>query len=173
MALGEWLSVSNARELAMELVSKQRDELERAPESGRQKLTTIYEAKGLPQPDAQRVAAQIMRNSPAALDTLTREGLGIDPDKLGGNPWTAAGLSFALFAIGAIVPVVPLSLFSGKAAVAVTIVASAAALAILGLLTSLFNGRSISFSAFRQVLIGCAAATVTYGAGAALGVSLA
>lgn len=173
MALGEWLSVSNARELATELVSKQRDELERAPESGRQKLTTIYEAKGLPQPDAQRVAAQIMRNSPAALDTLTREGLGIDPDELGGNPWTAAGLSFALFAVGAIVPVLPLSLLSGKAAIAVAIVASAAALAVLGLLTSLFNGRSISFSAFRQVLIGCAAATVTYGAGAALGVSLA
>jgi VIT1/CCC1 family predicted Fe2+/Mn2+ transporter len=48
----------------------------------------------------------------------------------------------------------------------------AAALAVLGLLTSLFNGRLLSFSAFRQVLIGCAAAAVTYGAGAALGVSL-
>jgi VIT1/CCC1 family predicted Fe2+/Mn2+ transporter len=172
MALGEWLSVSNARELAAELVSKQRDELEQAPESGRQKLATIYEAKGLPQPDAQRVAAQIMQNSPAALDTLMREGLGIDPDELGGNPWTAAGLSFALFAMGAIVPVLPLSLLSGKAAIAVSIVASGAALAVLGLLTSLFNGRSVSFSAFRQVLIGCAAAAVTYGAGAALGVSL-
>ena len=172
MALGEWLSVSNARELATELVAKQRDELEQAPESGRQKLATIYEAKGLPHLDAQRVAAQIMHNSPAALDTLTREGLGIDPDELGGNPWTAAGLSFVSFAIGAIAPVLPLSLLSGKVAIAVSIVASAAALAVLGLLTSLFNGRSVSFSAFRQVLIGCAAAAVTYGAGAALGVSL-
>jgi VIT1/CCC1 family predicted Fe2+/Mn2+ transporter len=173
MALGEWLSVSNARELAMELVSKQREELERAPESGRQKLATIYEAKGLPHFDAQRVAAQIMQSSSTALDTLMREGLGIDPDELGGNPWTAAGLSFALFAMGAIVPVLPLSLLPGKAAIAVSIVASAAALAVLGLLTSLFNGRSVSFSAFRQVLIGCAAAAVTYGAGALLGVSLA
>jgi len=171
MALGEWLSVSNARELATELVSKQRDELEQAPESGRQKLATIYEAKGLTHFDAQRVAAQIMQNNPAALDTLTREGLGIDPDELGGNPWTAAGLSFALFAIGAIVPVLPLSLLSGKVAIVVSVAASAAALALLGLLTSLFNGRSVSFSAFRQVLIGCAAAAVTYGAGAALGVS--
>jgi VIT1/CCC1 family predicted Fe2+/Mn2+ transporter len=171
MALGEWLSVSNARELATELVSKQRDELEQAPESGRQKLATIYEAKGLTHFDAQRVAAQIMQNSPAALDTLTREGLGVDPDELGGNPWTAAGLSFALFAIGAIVPVLPLSLLSGKVAIVVSVAASAAALALLGLLTSLFNGRSVSFSAFRQVLIGCAAAAVTYGAGAALGVS--
>jgi len=43
------------------------------------------------------VAAALMRDKQAALDTLAREELGIDPAEMGGNPWTAAGFSFALF----------------------------------------------------------------------------
>jgi len=49
---------------------------------------------------------------------------------------------------------------------------SALALAAIGVVTSLFNGRSPWFSATRQVAIGCAAAAVTYAVGALLGVSL-
>jgi vacuolar iron transporter family protein len=56
--------------------------------------------------------------------------------------------------------------------VVVSVVASAAALCAIGLLTSLFNGRNPWFSAARQAVFGCAAAAVTYGIGALLGVSL-
>jgi VIT1/CCC1 family predicted Fe2+/Mn2+ transporter len=40
------------------------------------------------------------------------------------------------------------------------------------MLTSLFNGRSALYSAVRQLIFGCVAAAVTYGAGAALGTTL-
>jgi VIT1/CCC1 family predicted Fe2+/Mn2+ transporter len=53
------------------------------------------------------VARDLMQDQRAALDTLTREELGIDPAEMGGNPWSAAGFSFALFSVGAIFPVVP------------------------------------------------------------------
>ena len=53
-----------------------------------------------------------------------------------------------------------------------SVIASAVVLCAVGLLTSLFNGRSPWFSAARQVVFGCAAAAVTYGIGTALGVSL-
>jgi VIT1/CCC1 family predicted Fe2+/Mn2+ transporter len=91
---------------------------------------------------------------------------------MGGNPWTAAGFSFALFALGAIFPVLPFLLTTGAAAVAASIGVSALALAAIGVVTSLFNGRAPWFSAARQMVFGCAAAGVTYGVGALLGVSL-
>lgn len=172
MALGEWLSVTNARELAQTQLAREAEEIEQTPAAEQHELTLIYQAKGMPREDARRIAATIMQDKDRALDTLAREELGIDPDELGGNPWTAAGTSFALFAVGAIVPIVPFMLLSGGRAIVACAALSALALAGIGGLTSLFNGRSAAFSAGRQTLFGCIAAAITYGVGAALGVSL-
>ncbi len=172
MALGEWLSVANARDLAKTQLAKEQEEIEQTPDAEQHELALVYQAKGLPKDDAQRVAAQIMRSGPAALDTLAREELGIDPRELGGNPWSAAGVSFALFALGAAVPVLPVSLFAGRLAIALSIGASGAALAAMGALASLFNGRSAGFSAARQLLLGGAAAAITYGIGLLVGAAV-
>jgi len=172
MALGEWLSVTNARELARTQIAKEADELEQTPQAEQHELALIYQAKGLPKAEAQRVAAELMSNKNAALDTLAREELGIDPQELGGNPFSAALTSFALFSAGAIFPLLPFIWLSGAPAIAASVAASTVALCGVGVLTSLFNGRSPAFSAARQAVAGCAAAAVTYGIGAALGVSL-
>jgi VIT1/CCC1 family predicted Fe2+/Mn2+ transporter len=172
MALGEWLSVTNARELARTQIAKEADELRQTPEAEQHELALIYQAKGLPKEDAQRVAAALMRDKDAALDTLAREELGIDPSELGGNPWSAAGTSFVLFSAGAIFPAAAFIWTHGMPAIVTSVAASVTALGGVGVLTSLFNGRSPWFSAARQVLLGCAAAAVTYTVGAVLGVSL-
>jgi len=172
MALGEWLSVTNARELASTQISREAEEIAHTPQSEQHELALIFQAKGLAKAEAERIAIELMRDKKAALDTLAREELGIDPTELGGNPWSAAATSFALFSAGAIFPVAPFVWMHGTRAIATSIAASAAALGTIGLLTSLFNGRGAWFSASRQVLFGCAAAAVTYGIGAALGVSL-
>ena len=172
MALGEWLSVSNARELAAAQIEREREEIDQTPEAEQHELALILQAKGLPKPEAQQAAKRIMANKPAALDMLAREELGIDPQELGGNPWTAAAWSFALFALGALMPLLPLLALPAKMAVIGCIIASGVALSLIGFMTSLFNGRSASFSAIRLVAFGCAAAAVTYGAGALLGLFL-
>jgi VIT1/CCC1 family predicted Fe2+/Mn2+ transporter len=172
MALGEWLSVTNARELASTQIAKEAEELEQTPQAEQHELALIYQAKGLPKAEAERVAAELMRNKKAALDTLAREELGIDPGELGGSALGAAVTSFALFSAGAICPVAPFILLHGAPAIITSIAASAVALCGVGVLTSLFNGRSAWFSAARQALFGCAAAALTYGIGTALGVSL-
>jgi VIT1/CCC1 family predicted Fe2+/Mn2+ transporter len=114
-----------------------------------------------------------MQDKQGALDTLAREELGIDPAELGGNAWSAAATSFALFTAGAIFPVAPFFWLSGHAGIAASALASGAMLFAMGMLTSLFNGRSPWYSAVRQLVFGCLAAAVTYGLGAALGISLA
>ncbi len=172
MALGEWLSVTNARELTKMQLDKEREEIEQTPEAEEHELALILQAKGVAKAEAQKAAAQIMQDKEGALDTLAREELGIDPDELGGNPWSAAGTSFALFGAGALFPILPFLWSSGTAAIAGSAALSALVLAGIGMLTSLFNGRSAGYSALRQVAFGCLAAAVTFGVGRLLGVSL-
>src|SRR5206468_1628374 len=105
MAMGEWLSVTSARELNQRQIDTEADELARMPEEEKEELALIYQAKGLDAAQAQALAERLTANKRLALDTLVREELGIDPDDLGGSPWTAAAASFALFALGAIFPV--------------------------------------------------------------------
>jgi vacuolar iron transporter family protein len=172
MALGEWLSVTNARELAQTEIAREAEELEHSPEAEQRELALIYQAKGLDKEEAHRVAEQLMRDREKALDTLTREELGIDPEELGGNPWSAAGTSFGLFAIGAIFPAISFFWLHGLVGIAASVALSIVGLAGIGVVTSLFNGRTPWFSATRQVIIGCVAAAFTYGVGALLGVSI-
>jgi vacuolar iron transporter family protein len=172
MALGEWLSVTNARELARTQIAKEADEIEQTPDAERHELALIYQAKGVDAAEARRVASQIMRDKDKALDTLTREELGLDPAELGGNPWSAAALSFGLFTLGAIFPAAPFLWAHGLSAIVQCIALSAFGLAAVGVFTSLFNGRSASFSAGRQIVIGLLAAAFTFGAGKLVGVSI-
>jgi VIT1/CCC1 family predicted Fe2+/Mn2+ transporter len=122
--------------------------------------------------DAQRASVQMMRDKKGALDTLAREELEIDPAELGGNPWSAAATSFALFATGAVFPIAPFFWMRGSGAIWTSVAASGVMLCAMGMLTSLFNGRSPWFSAARQLAFGTGAAAVTYGLGLILGTSL-
>jgi len=173
MAMGEWLSVTSARELNERQIAVEADELDRMPEEEKEEMVLIYQAKGLQETQARALADRLMANRDTALDTLAREELGIDPDELGGSPWAAASASFGLFAAGAIFPVVPFFWLDGLSALFAALALSGIALVLIGAGTSLFTGRGFIASAVRQVLIGYAAAGVTYGVGALVGVSLA
>src|SRR5690242_12807330 len=172
MAMGEWLSVTSARELYGQQIATEKAELEDIPEEEQEELELIYQAKGLSADKAKELAARIIASPAIALDTLVREELGIDPDDLGGSPWTAAGTSFLLFAIGAIFPVAPFFFLSGAAVIVTSLIVSACAMFAIGAGTSLFTGRGVLFSGARQIAIGLAAAAVTFGLGRLIGVSI-
>ena len=172
MAMGEWLSVNSARELYQKQIDTEAMELQEVPEEEKEELILIYQAKGLSEAQATSLADQLLADKTTALDTLVREELGIDSRELGGSAWGAAGTSFLLFSLGAIFPVLGYVFASGKAALFVSLASSALALAAIGAGTSLFTGRGAIFSALRQLLIGLAAAGVTYGAGALVGAGM-
>jgi len=173
MALGEWLSVNTARESAQRQIDVETSELEQVPEEEQEELALIYQAKGLPEDLAKTLAEQLIANKKTALDTLVREELGIDPNELGGSAWAAGSTSFMLFAIGAIFPVAPYFGLTGAAALAVSLAASGVALFVIGAGTSLFTGRGVWFSGARQLVVGLAAAGVTFGIGRLIGVAAA
>lgn len=172
MAMGEWLSVTSSRELNQRQIDIEADELKRMPEEEKEEMTLIYQAKGLDESQARALADRLMANKETALDTLVREELGIDPAELGGSPWTAAASSFCLFAAGAIFPVAPFFWLGGTPALLASLVLSGLALVLIGAGTSLFTGRGLLLSASRQLLIGYAAAGITYGVGRLVGVTI-
>jgi len=173
MALGEWLSVQSSRELYERQISIEKRELEQVPDEEREELALIYQSKGLSEEQAHKLAAELIADEATALDTLSREELGIDPEELGGSPWEAALASFILFAIGAIMPVAPFAFLTGSAAVIVSLVGSSAALFLIGSAITLMTGRGVLYSGTRQVVFGLLAAGVTFGIGRLVGVTLA
>jgi VIT1/CCC1 family predicted Fe2+/Mn2+ transporter len=156
MAAGEFVSVRSQREL---------DEY---PEEEAEELALIYAARGMNLDEARAVSQKMLANPQHALDVLAREELGLNPDDLG-SAWGAAGFSFACFASGALVPLLPFLIGAGGVAVS----AALAAIAIFGLgaAISLFTGRRALYGGLRMLLIGAAAAGITYGLGYLFGVS--
>lgn len=172
MAMGEWISVQSSRELYQRQIAIEAVELSELPEEEEEELALIYQAKGLPEEQAREMARRLMGDSRSALDTLTREELGIDPEELGGSAWVAAAASFALFAIGAIVPVAPFFFLAGRGAIAASVLLSVLALFGIGAAITLLTGRSVWRSGARQVLFGLGAAALTFAVGSFVGASL-
>ena len=170
MAAGEYVSMQSQRELYERQIALERAELEAMPAEEEAELATLYRSKGFSADEARTIAHRIFQDPEAALETLIREELGLDPDELG-SPWGAAFGSFLAFAGGAAVPVIPYLLATGGVAFAASIAASVVALALVGTGVSLITGRGTIFSAVRQVVIGAAAATVTFGVGRVIGVA--
>lgn len=171
MAAGEWVSVRSQREMYEREIAVEAEELAAFPEEEREELSLIYQAKGVPEEEADALAAQIMENPDTALDTLVREELGLDPGDLG-SAGVAAASSFASFALGAFVPVVPFVAGEGVAALAVAGGLAALALFGVGVLTSLFTARPPVRAGLRMVVVGALAAAVTYLVGSAVGVAV-
>ena len=172
MALGEWVSVTSSRELAERELDTERSEIELDPEDEREELELLYRAKGLSAKEAATLSRELIARPEAALDVLGREELGLDPQELGGSAMTAAAISFALFALGAVVPVLPFFFLQGNRAVLVSLLLSALGLFGIGSAITLFTGKSILLSGTRQLILGLAAAGVTYALGHLLGMAI-
>ncbi len=173
MALGEWLSVQSSRELYENQIKIEAEEIEASPEEEQEELALIYQSKGLPEDRARELASHMMADKDSILDTLAREELGIDPEELGGSAYEAAFTSFFLFAVGAIFPIVPFFFWSGSVAIYLSMAISGVGLFIIGAAITLMTGRGVLFSGMRQVMVGLAAAVLTYGIGRLIGVTLA
>src|SRR5881409_3012471 len=165
MALGEWVSVTSARELAQREIRIESSELAEDPEAEGEELKLIYEAKGLSPSEADTMVRHLLADRTSAIDALTREELGIDPNDLGGSAWEAAVTSFVLFAIGAAVPILPFVVARGSIAGASSVVISAIGLFVIGAAITIFTGAPVWRSGGRQLLLGLAAAGATFGVG--------
>ncbi len=173
MAMGEWISVQSARELQEKQIAGEAEELAEVPAEEQEELALIYQAKGFTPQEASQIAARVIGDKDSALDTLVREELGINPDDLGGSAMGAALSSFLVFLVGALIPALPMFLVAREHIVWASALSSAVGLFALGAAIAVFTGKHPLFSGVRQLLIGLAAAGVTFGIGKLFGVAIA
>ncbi|WP_246486250.1 VIT1/CCC1 transporter family protein [Kribbella qitaiheensis] len=166
MAAGEYTSVASQRELARAEIEVERLEIKRHPGAEERELSETYQQKGLDPELADKVAKQFHINPDQALEEHVREELGIDPNDLP-SPVVAAASSFVCFAVGALIPLLPYLLGAGS--VIPSLILSLTALFICGAVVSRVTSRSWWYSGLRQLILGGAAAALTYAVGTLVG----
>lgn len=169
MAAGEYTSVASQRELVEAELALERLELSRNPDDELQELASLYVSRGVDPALAREVARQMTVDPEQALEIHAREELGVDPTDLP-SPLVAAGSSFVAFGLGAVLPVLPYLLGA-------TVLWPALVLALVGLFAcgaavSKVTARTWWFSGIRQLLLGGAAAGVTFVLGALFGTAV-
>ena len=166
MATGEYVSVSSQNELVMSEVNKERLELEHHPRAEQAELAAMLRARGVSPATAKQAAAEISEYPDKALAVHALEELGVDPGELP-SPVVAAGASLASFALGAVIPLFPYLVGVNVLAVALGLAAVAAVIG--GGVVARLTDRPFWRGAVRQLVLGAAAAAITFGIGAAVG----
>ena len=172
MASGEYISMRSQREMFEYQIGLEREELAEYPAEEAEELALIYQARGMELSRAREFATELMRDPNHALDLLSREELGLNPDDLG-SPWGAAIYSFISFAIGACVPLLPYLLGSvSTSGLLWSGTATSISLFVVGMTLSLFTGRGAFAGGLRMLLIGGGAGLITFLIGHWLGTAI-
>lgn len=169
MAAGEYTSVAAQRELVQAELELERRQLKGHPLEEQRELAARFEARGVEPRIADEVAAQLSRDPEQALELHAKDELGVGPGDLP-SPTVASLASFGSFALGALVPVLPYLL--GFSVLAVTVTLALLGLFLCGAAVSRVTARGWWYSGLRQLLLGGAAAALTYGLGALLGAAI-
>ena len=169
MAAGEYTSVASQSEFALAQIETERREIEKNGPAEQAELAAMYVDKGVEESTARDAAAQIHRDVDNAVEVHAREEFGVDPHDLA-SPRLAAASSFLAFALGALVPLLPLLV--GIEAVWPIVVLSLVGLFACGALVTNITQRPWWYGGARQLVLGGAAAGVTYLIGALVGASL-
>lgn len=187
MGAGEYVSVRSQRELleasrpgAVAATALPHLDLEA------NELTLVYRARGMSVEDAEAYAEEVLATLHAKTDSValpppfgaapltaaafSDSAEGVDEHEAIGTGMGAAISSFCFFASGAIIPVLPY-LFGLQGLLAIVVAAVLVGLSLLGTgaIVGLLSGAPPLRRALRQLLIGYAAAAVTYALGYALG----
>jgi vacuolar iron transporter family protein len=169
MALGEYVSVSSQRDSERALIEKERRELQEMPEAELEELTELYQARGLSEETARRVAEELTARD--ALAAHLEVELHLDADDLA-SPWQAAFSSAIAFTAGALLPLLAILLPPPEWRVPVTFAAVIVALALTGTISARLGGSSKGRSAIRLVIGGALALVATWALGTLLGATV-
>jgi VIT1/CCC1 family predicted Fe2+/Mn2+ transporter/rubrerythrin len=170
MGSGAYLAAKSEREIFAAEVAREREAIRMNTPEARELVSLYYQVKGLPEPDADRVADHLVRDPEQMLRVLVSERLGTSEEALS-NPMVSAGSGALSTAIGAFIPIIPFFFMTGMEAVIAAAVVSLAAHFAVGAAKSLITVRSWWASGFEMTVIGAIEGAVTYGIGILMGQS--
>jgi len=171
MAAGAYISSKSEREVYEAEVAREREEVELEPEEEKEELRILYQLKGFSEEEAERLAERVSQDQGLFLEGLVRDELGLMPEAFP-NPWKAGAFSGGAFVLGACIPLITHFFLEGLPAVFASAAFSIVGLFIIGVLKTLFTGRSWWRSGLEMVGIGFFATAVTYLIGTLFGVQV-
>lgn len=170
MAAGEYISVRSQREVFEYQIAIEKQELEEYPEEEAEELALIYQARGIPEPEAVNLAKLMISNPDTGLNALAREELGLNPEDLV-SPIGAMISSFVSFGIGAVLPLLPFVIHQTDWSLYISIGITAGTLFCIGAVLSLFTNRNPFLLGLRMLTVGLIAGALTWSIGRWMGVA--
>jgi VIT1/CCC1 family predicted Fe2+/Mn2+ transporter len=171
MGAGEYVSVRSQRELLdTALPPLDRSALDALRRGDSRDLSLAFRAEGASAAEADRRADALLASPHDPAHQLGSVKGSVD---VVGSALTAASLSFLAFAAGAAVPILPFLVLGGTAALWTGAALAGAGLFVVGAAAAVLAGGPPLARGMRQLLIGAAAAAITYNLGRLFGVALA
>ncbi len=160
MGASGYLAAKSERELYQHEMDKERDEIRLMPEVETEELALLYEVKGMDPEQAQRLAAEVMRDPERALAEKAREELGIREEQT--TPLWEGSITGTATAVGALIPAMPFLFLTGPWAIGTSFAISMSAHFAVGATRTVFTGRGVLRSGFDMFVVGLGVAGVGY-----------
>ncbi len=160
MGASGYLAAKSEREVFEHEIAMEREEIRLMPELEREELSLIYQAKGIPEEQAGKLAAQVMEDPERALAEKVREELNIGDAT--STPMREAWITGTATALGAIIPVAPFVFSTGRTAIWVAFTLAMLSHFAVGAMRSIFTGRSVIRSGMDMFLVGLGVAVIGY-----------
>jgi vacuolar iron transporter family protein len=160
MGSSGYLAAKSEREVQEHEIAMEREEIRLMPELEQEELTLLYQAKGLPEPQAKELAARVMQDPERALEEKVREELKIGAAD--STPMREAWITGTATAVGAFIPVAPFLLANGPWAIWTSFGISMLAHFGVGAARSFFTGRGVIRSGMDMFIVGLGVAAVGY-----------
>jgi VIT1/CCC1 family predicted Fe2+/Mn2+ transporter/rubrerythrin len=160
MGSSGYLAAKSEREVFEHEIAMEKEEIRLMPELEQEELSLLYQAKGIPEAQAQALAAQIMQDPSRALEEQVREELKIG--EATSTPMREAWVTGIATALGAFIPVAPLLLSRGPAAIWTSFALAMVSHFAVGGARSFFTGRGVFRSGLDMFLVGLGVAGIGY-----------
>jgi len=167
MGAGAYLAAKSEREIYEAELYRKREELMDDPEAGKRELSLIYQVKGIPEEDSDKMADHLSRDPELLLRTLAAEELNLTEEALS-NPVTSAVSGALSTALGAFIPVIPFFFLSGMPAIIVAAIISLLAHFLVGAAKTWITVRSWWSSGLEMTAVGVAEGIATFVIGVGL-----
>ena len=162
MAAGEYIGSKSQREIFDAQIHDERHEVEERPGEAEAEVAFMLAEEGLPEDEAQRIAALMARHPEVLLRTMVTRELGIQVDDHGGSVVRGALFMGAAFGLGALVPILPFLLVPIGLALPAAVVATGLVLFGIGVVKSRWTHRTALSSGLEVLVLAAFAGIAGY-----------
>jgi vacuolar iron transporter family protein len=160
MGASGYLAAKSEREVFDHEIAMEKEEIRLMPELEREELSLLYQAKGIPESQAEVLATQVMRDPERALEEQVREELKIG--EATSTPMREGWVTGVATAFGAFIPVAPMLFSAGRGAIWLSFGLAMASHFGIGAARSFFTGRGVFRSGLDMFVIGAGVAAIGY-----------